>query len=293
MNLANLDTLLIESAPLPSNGSNADVEPRREKLRTWAELDSESCNLPLLPGKYGVRSVTQPRQFVGGAAALDFDLVILAYTHFAEGPISRLEEVTEVDGFAGLYRAGRIAILKHYNPGAPMAVLQLERLIALGVRSFLIVGIAGGLASDTEIGDVFIADQALRDEGTSRHYLPASRYAWPDESLRRQVSTALRRGGVSFASSRTWTTDAFFRETPDEVDRYVAEGCSTVEMEASAVFSVAHYRSVRAAALFVVSDLVRGSGWRRERTQDLMEERIAHCLKSLSSFDWKGGGERG
>jgi uridine phosphorylase len=289
MNLANLDTLLIEADLPEPKGARADVELPKENPHAWAELDLEPRSLPLSLDKYGVPSITEPLQFVSGTPSLDFDLVILAYTHFAEGPILELPKATAIDGFAGLYRVGRIGILKHYNPGAPMAVLQLERLIALGVRSFLIVGIAGGLGTGTQIGDVFLAERALRDEGTSRHYLSASRYAWPDKSLRDQVALALRNGGVEFSVSPTWTTDAFFRETVNEVERYSAEGCATVEMEASAVFSVAHYRGARAAALFVVSDLVRGSGWRRERTQDALEARIARCLQSLSSFDWSGG----
>jgi len=136
--------------------------------------------------------------------------------------------------------------------GAPAVVSVMELLTVLGVRRFVSLGTAGGLQAAHQPGDTIVVTDAVRDEGTSYHYLPADVPARADERLTSAVARALADGGVSFTTGSTWTIDAPYRETRHEVARYRAEGVLTVEMEAAALFAVASIRDVSVASVLVV-----------------------------------------
>jgi len=155
-----------------------------------------------------------------------------------------------------IYTYKDIGFVKMAGIGSPNAVTILEELIALGGKEFLNIGTAGGLHNE----GVFLCDKAIRDEGTSHHYLPPGDLAYPDKEFTEKLSNSLQKSGLAFETGTTWTIDAPYRETKAEVARYVKEGVKTVEMEASALFSVAKYRSVKIASAFVVSDLL-GEKW--------------------------------
>ena len=101
----------------------------------------------------------------------------------------------------------------------------------------------------------------MRDEGTSYHYLPPSREVAADPACVAVVETILQRHGQDYVAGKTWTTDAFFRETPARIRRRRDEGCIVVEMEAAAFFAVAQFRGVRFAQLLYAGDDLSGSEW--------------------------------
>ncbi len=147
------------------------------------------------------------------------------------------------------------------GPGSPCATIVVEELAAQGVRRFVMVGLAGALDPDLAPGSYVVCTRALRDEGTSLHYRPPGRFALPDARLTRDLRQLLERERVPYRAGPTWTTDAPYRETREELRRFRREGILTVEMEASAVFTVARCRGFAAAALFVVSDRLDEKGW--------------------------------
>jgi len=149
-----------------------------------------------------------------------------------------------------------IGFVKMSGIGAPNAVAVFEELIALGGKEFLNIGTAGGLHHE----GIFLCKKALRDEGTSYHYLPKGLYSFPDEKLTNKFGKYIGKGGLEFFEGVTWTIDAPYRETKAEIEKYVKQGISTVEMEASALFAVAKFRKVNIASAFVVSDLL-GKKW--------------------------------
>jgi uridine phosphorylase len=166
------------------------------------------------------------------------------------------------DARSGMYRAGAgVGVVVIPGPGAPFAAIVVEELAALGVRDFVIVGMAGSLQPELRVGSLVLCRQALRDEGTSHHYAPPAEFAEPSPQLTRQIRGALARSGRPYTEGTTWTTDAPYRETVAEVRRYRRRGILTVEMEAAAVFCVARRLRRRAAALFVISDHLDESGW--------------------------------
>ena len=141
--------------------------------------------------------------------------------------------------------------------GAPAVAAQLEVLISLGVSEFLSLGTAGGLHPEQSIGDVVALTSAVRDEGVSYHYVASPAAVRPNHTLTAALRDRLVDAGLSVADGATWTTDAPFRETAEEIAHYRAEGVLTVEMEAAAVFAVAQARSVPLASA-VVLDAVFG-----------------------------------
>jgi uridine phosphorylase len=162
----------------------------------------------------------------------------------------------------GLYRARpSVGIYLVEGPGAPHVAIVAEELAALGVRRFVIVGIAGSLQPDVRVGSLILCTKALRDEGTSHHYVKPQPFARPSPALTARLKTAMERSGTTFEQGPTWTIDAPYRETVTEIRRYRKRGILTVEMEASALFSVARLRGCEAAALFVVSDNLDDRGW--------------------------------
>jgi purine-nucleoside phosphorylase len=136
--------------------------------------------------------------------------------------------------------------------GAPAVVSVLELLVVLGVDRFVSLGTAGGLQAQHQPGDVVLTTGAVRDEGTSYHYLPADVRALPNADLVSRIGAALAAADVPYETGPTWTLDAPYRETRAEVARYRSEGVLTVEMEAAAVFAVAAVRNVAMASLLVV-----------------------------------------
>jgi uridine phosphorylase len=156
-----------------------------------------------------------------------------------------------------------ILILKVPGFGAPTAVMTLEELAAFGIKKFVTLGAAGGLQQSMNIGDIVVCNRAIRDEGTSYHYLPAGKYASACPELTEHLHTEFGRKGIQHSKGTTWTTDAPFRETIEELHHYRADGVATVEMEVSALFAVGAYRGVGVSAIFVISDMLSEEDWQQ------------------------------
>lgn len=146
--------------------------------------------------------------------------------------------------------------------GAPMAAMLLEQLIALGARQFLYLGFCGALDPALSIGDLFMPVRAVREEGTSYHYLPAGVEPAAARSITAKLQSESERQELVVRQGRLWTTDAPFRETASKIVAFQSAGVQAVDMEVSALFSVAAYRGCDVAALLVVSDECYHPSWR-------------------------------
>lgn len=154
----------------------------------------------------------------------------------------------------------QIAVV-HAGVGAPLSAAFLEELIALGCRKFIACGGAGVLDSQIAVGHVVVPTSAVRDEGTSYHYLPPGREVTPDADAVAAIIAALEQHHVPYLQAKTWTTDGFYRETRKRVAARKAEGCLTVEMEAAAFFAVAQFRGVQFGQLLYGADDLGGDAW--------------------------------
>jgi len=143
--------------------------------------------------------------------------------------------------------------------GGPAASGFMEEVIGLGGRRFLFFGSCGVMDSDILSGHIAVPTAAYRDEGTSYHYLAPSAYI--------EISTAERLAGildgldVPYHLTRTWTTDAIYRETRGNMAKRKAEGCRVVDMECASTAAVAFYRGVEFYQYFYGADSLDGDEW--------------------------------
>jgi len=154
----------------------------------------------------------------------------------------------------------RIALF-HPGVGAPLAAAFLDEVIGLGCRKFIACGGAGVLDGEIAMGHLVVPTVAVRDEGTSYHYLPPAREVAASPMGVAAIEVTLREQGASYLLGKTWTTDAIYRETPAKVRRRREEGCLTVEMEAAAFFAVAEFRGVTFAQILYGGDNLGGDEW--------------------------------
>ena len=137
--------------------------------------------------------------------------------------------------------------------GAAAAAQVLDTLVSCGCRTVIAVGSCGVLA-DIEENAFIVPTRALRAEGTSYHYLPASRFIKLDEEPVAAIEETLHRHCLPFVPCTTWSTDGFFRETRDMVLYRLEEGCSVVEMECAALAACCRARGAAFGQLLFTAD---------------------------------------
>jgi uridine phosphorylase len=145
--------------------------------------------------------------------------------------------------------------------GAPLAAGFLEEVISLGLDTFIVCGGCGVLDPTLEVGFPIILTGAVRDEGTSYHYLPPGREVAAQKEPVAALQETFQAMGYPFQIAKTWTTDAIFRETNQRRNLRIAEGCRVVEMEAAALFAIAQFRAVQLGQVVYAGDLVIPDGW--------------------------------
>lgn len=126
--------------------------------------------------------------------------------------------------------------------GAPFAVLVAEELFASGCQLLISVTSAGQLVDLRPPPYFVLIEKALRDEGTSHHYMPASKFSDADPALLALLDGGYASAGITVERGATWTTDAPFRETDEAIASMQKMGLLAVEMEAAALYAFAHAR---------------------------------------------------
>lgn len=126
--------------------------------------------------------------------------------------------------------------------GAPYAVLIAEQLFASGCRLLVSMTSAGQLVPLRAPPYFVLIERALRDEGTSHHYLPPAPFSEAPQALLRLMEGAFEGLGIPVERGATWTTDAPFRETKEAIEAARSRGLLAVEMEAAALYAFAAAR---------------------------------------------------
>lgn len=152
--------------------------------------------------------------------------------------------------------------------GAPYAVLVAEQMFAAECTHLISITSAGQITPVGPTPYFIVIDRALRDEGTSHHYLPASEFVEAAPDLIRSSTAALAAAGVVFHVGATWTTDAPFRETERAIQAARAQGVLAVEMEAAALYAFAQARGRPVLCLAHVTNAMAQAGDDFEKGHD-------------------------
>jgi hypothetical protein len=151
-------------------------------------------------------------------------------------------------------------------------VMELaEELAVMGARKMILMTWGGTLQMDIQPGDIVVCNRAIRDEGASHHFLPPAKYVDANGTLVHELVDAIRKRGARCIVGTTWTTDAPYRETREEVLRYQAEGVKTVEMESAGLFTVGQVRALQTASVVIGMDSLAALRWQTpERLDGIM-----------------------
>ncbi len=164
--------------------------------------------------------------------------------------------------------------------GAPACVGALEELAAvLDTRKVIHFGGAGCLDKEIARGKVMVPTEAYRDEGTSYHYAPASDYI-PVRNAG-TVAAFMEKNGIPYVPGKTWTTDAFYRETLHNFEKRKADGCISVEMEGASVQAMCDFRGLDLYMFFTSGDLLDAPEW----TDRKQEGQIEHTQHDAGHFN--------
>ena len=178
--------------------------------------------------------------------------------------------MVEVDGV----RCGILA----RTIGGPYAVLIAEQLRVSVVQLVLGLTSAGRIASTLPLPSFVVATSAVRNEGTSLHYLPAAEsIACPTPPIVSHLHVELSQLGTTVLGP-VWTTDAPYRETEEQIHRHARAGVLAVEMQAAALFAFATAKNV---AVGVVAHLTNAIGHSGEQFEKGTEEDSLAILRAL------------
>ncbi len=224
---------------------------------------------PILEHDPTEEAIIEPRRLLKPLAGMPEHGVICFFQdvidHFvAAGQLTLLKNLRTEMGVHPVYAfsyGNQSVALFQPGMGGPFAAVMLEEIIALGCRKFIACGGAGVLDRDIALGHLLVPTSAIRDEGTSYHYLPPAREVAADPAAVAAIETVLQQHGVDYLLTKTWTTDAIYRETRPKVARRKAEGCLAVEMEAAALFAVAQFRGVPLGQILYGGDNLAGEAW--------------------------------
>lgn len=194
-----------------------------------------------------------------------------------EGRLKKIAEFKTATVVLPIYEAkfnGKLIGIVQGYLGAAASGGQLEVLIAMGFKKFIVCGAAGVLKEDIQVGHLIVPYSAIRDEGLSYHYLEPSREVECNKQALECITEYLKSHQIPFIKAKTWTTDAFYRETEEKIALRVSEGCVTVEMETAAFFAVAKFRNVILGQILYGGDDLSGIEWDSRSWNSLEDLRI-------------------
>lgn len=200
-----------------------------------------------------------------------------------------IAETSSANGIKPIYKAKykdtEVAIFM-IDVGAPMSVGMLEDVYQMGVQKVIIFGTCGVLDSSIEDCSIIIPEIAVRDEGTSYHYADPTDEIGVNDKYISTLKNLLNELRVKYTIDKVWTTDAFYRETQDKVNRRKEQGCICVDMECSANAAVAQFRGKELVQFFYAADNLDSEQWdvRSLSNYDRLEEkdRIAAVALELA-----------
>jgi len=180
------------------------------------------------------------------------------------GGVERISEFHSGGGDIPIYKMdynGTPVAFYLSTVGAPACVTQLEELIVKGSRTVVVFGACGVLDKDIAEHHFIIPTSALRDEGTSYHYAPASDEISADRKSVEVMVSVMDKMGYPWIKGKTWTIDAPYRETNKKTAIRKSQGCVSVEMECAALLAVTKFRDIKFAQFLYAVDNLDATNW--------------------------------
>lgn len=189
---------------------------------------------------------------------------------------NQLSEIVDSGGRKrdNFYTLNNEYLIMNPNEGAPISATMLEMAIASGVKSVVAFGTAGSLDGSTLPHKIIIPTAAVREEGVSYHYMPDSEEVEQDEAGIDVLKSEIEKHGLDFLTGKTWTTDAFFRETSGKAKEMKARGCICVDMECSALIAICKFRNVNFVQFLMSFDNLEADHKHRDVYGDSMNDAI-------------------
>lgn len=156
------------------------------------------------------------------------------------------------------YKGKNIAVYHTLLGGAGSAIC-LEEAIAKGGKKFIFFGSCGTLDKNVAAGHFIIPVEAYRDEGTSYHYAPVGDYI--KIKTAKKLADIFNKFDLPYIKTKTWTTDAIYRETKNNMNKRKLDGCLAVDMECASIMSVGQYRNVEVYQFLYAEDTLDGIEW--------------------------------
>ena len=194
--------------------------------------------------------------------------------------------------FTGYYKGVKISSCST-GMGCPSAAIASEELINIGAECLIRIGSTAGLQPGIKIGDLIISTASMKNEGTSKFYVPNEFPAVADFELTHtmvQVAKELQKElGYGLHYGINATDDSFYGETPEWIEKLSKLGCLNVDMESSAIYTVCHRRKCRGAMISAVSgNLVEADviyETKNDRLAQGWEDEIQVVLESIYRFE--------
>lgn len=171
--------------------------------------------------------------------------------------------------------------------GAPYLAVLVEQLIACGAQTIIYSGAMGAFQHKLKIGDFVIPTHAIIGEGTSQYYTSHDDPPQPHPTIVTQLDTACRNLGVIPHHGSIWSTDAVYREMRSQVEALQQQGVLGVDMETSALFTIARHHRIKAACLHRISDSMATFQWQHHfhsqpylhASKELTLKILLECIK--------------
>lgn len=204
------------------------------------------------------------------------EICVSTFSHNIIQKFSSLEHVEKIAELCSANGALPVYRIRYKNTdiafyrsmvGAPACAACFEEIIAMGAKKFVLFGSCGVLDDDKVKGNLIIPVSAVRDEGTSYHYMAPSPEIEADPHSVQLLEHVLKACGYSYVKGKTWTSDAIYRETLSAIEERRQEGCLAVEMECASMLAVSKYRHIPFIQFLYGADNLSSETW---EIRDLM-----------------------
>lgn len=170
--------------------------------------------------------------------------------------------------------------------GGPYAVLVAEQMVVCGAKVIVGLASAGRVSPALPIPSVVVADSAIRDEGTSYHYLPPGEVVQAPNELAEALEDEISRAGLHVRRGLVWTTDAPYRETAAQIGRHARAGALAVEMQAASLFAFATRSKVQVGLVAQVSNAPDHEGQPFDKGLPDVNRLLLGCICEAASRVW-------